>query len=178
MPSAVLGAGWPGRSAVYCLRPEGADQVVPVLWGLREPPLLPGNHIQCSGKILASELLLYVAAAAGFVRPFADPCALSTRAECAPRPGHLHLHPGAVPLSPGSPGNVGQHGRNDWGRFRQPESVAYLHSSGLLPQVCGTVLSVKYSKCLPLFLLRIFIHSPLPFLLSAKQAVDLDKWVC
>lgn len=126
MSLAVLDTGWPGRSAVYCLRPEGADQVVPVLWGLREPPLLPWNHIQCSGKILASELLLYVAAAAGFIRPFPDLCALSTLAECAPRSGHLHLHPGAVPLSPGSPGNVGQHGRNDWGRFQQPESVAYL----------------------------------------------------
>lgn len=49
----VLAAGWPGLSAVHCLRPEGAaDKAMSVLRGLREPSLLLGNHIQCSGKML------------------------------------------------------------------------------------------------------------------------------
>ena len=30
-------------------RAEGADQAVSVLRGLREPPLLPGDHVQRSG---------------------------------------------------------------------------------------------------------------------------------
>ena len=41
--------GWPGGAAVHSDRAEGADQAMSVLRGLREPPLLPGDHVQRSG---------------------------------------------------------------------------------------------------------------------------------
>lgn len=40
-------------------------------------------------------------------------------AECAPGPGHMHLHSGAVPVRPRSAGDVGQHGGDDRGRTQK-----------------------------------------------------------
>ncbi|MEQ2263655.1 hypothetical protein XENORESO_010851, partial [Xenotaenia resolanae] len=39
---------------------------------------------------------------------------------CAPRPGYMHIHPGAVALSPSPGGDAGQHSGDDRGsRFGQ-----------------------------------------------------------
>ena len=47
----VGAAGGPGGAAMHGLHHEGsAGEAVSVLRGLREPPLLPGNHVQRSGE--------------------------------------------------------------------------------------------------------------------------------
>lgn len=56
----VLSTGRPGCPAVHRLRPEGADQTLSLLRGFREPPLLPGNHIQRSGKTTLSDTFVVV----------------------------------------------------------------------------------------------------------------------
>lgn len=110
----VLSTGRPGGSAVHRLRPEGADQTLPLLRGLREPTLLPGNHVQRSGKTthFATPLLTSFRTRLCLRSTFPLRC---RSAECASRSGHLHLHPGAVPVGASAAGDAGQHGGDDRG---------------------------------------------------------------
>lgn len=82
-----------------------------VLRGLWEPSLLPGNHIQRSGKMLVSFLcfvcrVLYVTL---LLLTLFYLWVVFTLAECASGPGHMYLHSGTVPVGPRSAGDV-EHG--------------------------------------------------------------------
>lgn len=103
---------------MHRLRPEGAaDQAVSVLRGLRKPALLFGDHVQRSGQTLPLRSSVCSGPQLVFLTFLTGVC-LTPPAECAPRPGHLQLRPGAVAVGASAGGDAGQHRGDDRGEGR------------------------------------------------------------